>query len=707
MALAFALGVLSLASEASAQGVFVTETVDGSPSTVGAYTSLARDVYGDLHLTYYDATAGDLMYAKKSEGSWTIERADEDGAVGAHTSLVLGTSGEVNVSYYDVGGGNLKWARRTGGGWDIETVDASANDVGQYTSMAHDPTDFVGSFRISYYDATAGDLKFASRVASNWAIEVVDAAGDVGSFTSDAVDFEGKSHVVYYDATNGALKYAKGSPHAWAIETVDDGGASNVGQYASMVLDHENNPHVAYYDASAGDLKYAHKGGGSWHIEVVDTEGDVGQHASIALDLLLQPQISYVSSEIDAAGGGSLLKFAHKLGGTWATQFVGEDLEAAFTSLELTELGAPLIGFQGSAEALSGDGGDALFTSFEPDTMTWRGRLHVGTGGAGVQLVGDACFVNNVGPSGLDGVTVLHESAQGFLVDIGTLGELGTFPIGAHFDVSTSGSVAPALAGGTPKVQPIGAVHFTDVEGEFGGERLVSVVADFGPVGSLTHTLELYLGGDLVYSASGLSGELMKLDKWPSGLASIIVGGPDAFAENRSGISAATRGVASVLIVDLGDVVGGPLQIDSFRIIADDPVLHVDTYLRFELHGADIVAFSIKEETLVPAIGVLLGTGVPSTLADGASLRIFPNPSAGGPINVSFRLPASQSVGLSVFDGAGRRVRSIEAGVLAAGPRSITWDGRDDSGRPVAAGAYFLRLDSGGERQAGRLMLIR
>ncbi len=709
-AIAVALVFLSLAGEASAQGVFVTETVDGSPNTAGAYTSLARGADGDLHMTYFDASSGDLKYARKSEGSWTIETADEAGVVGAHSSLVLGTSGEVNVSYYDVANGNLKWARRTGGGWDVQTVDPSEGDVGQYTSIAHDPTDFVGAFRISYYDATSGDLKFASRVASSWTIETVDTAGDVGAFSSDGVDLDGKSHVVYYDATNGALKYAKGSPHDWAIETVDDGGEGNVGQYASMILDHENNPHVAYYDASDGNLKYARKGGGAWQIEVVDTEGDVGAHTSIALDELLNPQISYVAFDDDLLGGGGVLKFAHKSGGTWATQFVGEDpIEAAFTSLEMDELGDPAISFQGEAAGVAGDGGDAVFATFEPDSITWFGRLHVGVGGGALAPLGSGLLVSNIGSSGLDGVTVLHEPSQGFLADIGTLGVFDAYPLGAYFELNTAGGVTEASLGGVGKIMPIGTIRFTDVEGSIAGTRQLEVTAGFEGVGSPTHTLELYLEGELIYTASGLSGALMRLDEWPSHLASLIVNGnvSASLAEDRAGVQAATRGVASVLIVDLGVVSGSPIAIDMFRIIADDPVVNVDTYLRFELNGMNVVAFSIKSEDIISAVEANAVTGVASTLGGERSLLVYPNPSNGGPVHVLFRVPAERPVGLSVFDGTGRRVRSLSQGVFAAGTRSLTWDGRDDAGRAVAAGAYFLRLDSGGERQAARLMLIR
>ena len=35
--------------------------------------------------------------------------------------------------------------------------------------------------------------------------------------------------------------------------------------------------------------------------------------------------------------------------------------------------------------------------------------------------------------------------------------------------------------------------------------------------------------------------------------------------------------------------------------------------------------------------------------------------------------------------------------VGGAGTSSLSWDGRDGSGRPVAAGAYFLRVDVAGE----------
>ena len=41
------------------------------------------------HISYYDSTNGDLKYAAKSGGSWTLETVDAPGDVGRYTSLVL------------------------------------------------------------------------------------------------------------------------------------------------------------------------------------------------------------------------------------------------------------------------------------------------------------------------------------------------------------------------------------------------------------------------------------------------------------------------------------------------------------------------------------------------------------------------------------------------------------------------------------------
>ncbi len=57
-----------------------------------------------------------------------------------------------------------------------ETV-AAAGDVGYFTSLA---LDTQGDPRVSYYDATNGDLKYASESGGGWTLETVDAAGDVG-----------------------------------------------------------------------------------------------------------------------------------------------------------------------------------------------------------------------------------------------------------------------------------------------------------------------------------------------------------------------------------------------------------------------------------------------------------------------------------------------------------------------------------------------
>ncbi|MFN0151002.1 MAG: kelch repeat-containing protein [bacterium] len=74
---------------------------------------------------------------------------------------------------------------------------------------------------------------------------------------------------------------------------------------------------------------------------------------------------------------------------------------------------------------------------------------------------------------------------------------------------------------------------------------------------------------------------------------------------------------------------------------------------------------------------------------------------------VRFALPSRSPVRLDVFDVAGRRVRTLAAGALPSGAHEATWMGDSDAGSPVAAGVYFLRIetpDGGAATRALRLI---
>lgn len=54
---------------------------------------------------------------------------------------------------------------------------------------------------------------------------------------------------------------------------------------------------------------------------------------------------------------------------------------------------------------------------------------------------------------------------------------------------------------------------------------------------------------------------------------------------------------------------------------------------------------------------------------------------------VTLSAPAAK-VTVTIHDAAGKVVRTIEVGARPEGPMPITWDGRDDNGQSVPAGAY-------------------
>jgi len=105
-----------------------------------------------------------------------------------------------------------------------------------------------------------------------------------------------------------------------------------------------------------------------------------------------------------------------------------------------------------------------------------------------------------------------------------------------------------------------------------------------------------------------------------------------------------------------------------------------------------------------PDVSVL---GVPPTAAVATHLSpVAPDP-ASGPARVAFELARDGAVRLEVLDLAGRHVRTLLAGALAAGAHEARWAGDDDAGRAVARGVYFVRLRAPGADVAQRMVLLK
>jgi hypothetical protein len=88
------------------------------------------------------------------------------------------------------------------------------------------------------------------------------------------------------------------------------------------------------------------------------------------------------------------------------------------------------------------------------------------------------------------------------------------------------------------------------------------------------------------------------------------------------------------------------------------------------------------------------------------TLRASPNPARGISF-ITFDLLAPQWVDVLVYDIRGAAIRSLAHGLRNAGPQSVVWDGRNDLGRAVTPGVYFVTVHSAVEARRTKVVRIR
>jgi hypothetical protein len=178
------------------------ERVDGSGLVVPGPLSMALDAAGYGHICYSVSQEG-TKYAYQTASGWQFEPLPDGGE---NNSIEIDADGWPHLSYYVTSPGqDLKYAYRDVLGWHWETVENVWWDTGQYNCLSLDAN---GAPHISLFDATYGDLRYASRAILNPPTSVIDsiipnpayqAVDDVYFWGSAWDNDEGGASIISYE----------------------------------------------------------------------------------------------------------------------------------------------------------------------------------------------------------------------------------------------------------------------------------------------------------------------------------------------------------------------------------------------------------------------------------------------------------------------------------------------------------------------------
>ena len=330
-----------------------TTEVVSTESTENSWApSLAVDIEGNVFLVWYDytdysgaGTDGDIFYKHRtaSTSTWSTTEvvSTESTDNSAYSTIAVDIKGNLHVSWfdgtdYDSSGIDYDIFYKH---WDFSTSSWGSTEVVS-TESAGDSwvpdivVDVEGGVYVVWHDnsniISAGadnDIFYKHRVASTgtWTTtEIVSTESTLGSENpSLAIDLAGDLHVAWYDNTDysgagldGDIFYKRwdDSISTWTTTEIVTTEGSGDSFWPSLAVDTSGNMHITWQDnidyggsGSDGDIFYRRWEPSSFlwtTIEVVSAEGtDVSDYPSLALDLAGNVHIAWNDgTDYDSAG---------------------------------------------------------------------------------------------------------------------------------------------------------------------------------------------------------------------------------------------------------------------------------------------------------------------------------------------------------------------------------------------------------------------
>lgn len=109
-----------------------------------------------------------------------------------------------------------------------------------------------------------------------------------------------------------------------------------------------------------------------------------------------------------------------------------------------------------------------------------------------------------------------------------------------------------------------------------------------------------------------------------------------------------------------------------------------------------------------PGIGVMGAHQEPDAPGAALATGLFSSPNPFNPeTKIELNLPAAVSGDVRIMDVRGRVVADLHHGALAQGRSTFVWQGRDNAGRTVASGVYWVVAQTNDQKFVRKIMLVK